>query len=156
MLIVEGYIGKQIYANSDFKIYSFYPTPETIENVKVNEKYNNISISGTLPTLLDKVKYKLEVEEVVGKYPNSYTVSRLSSDIPKVGAYKDKFLQAMVTQRQYETLKKAYPNIVDMIINDEPIDVNKLYGIGEKKLVKIKYNVFVYFVLVDLVFKYSD
>lgn len=156
MIIVEGYIGKQIYANSDFKIYSFYPTPETIENVKVNEKYNNISISGTLPTLLDKVKYKLEVEEVVGKYPNSYTVSRLSSDVPKDGAYKDKFLQAMVTQRQYETLKKAYPNIVDMIINDEPIDVNKLYGIGEKKLDKIKNKVKEDFVLVELVGKYSD
>lgn len=154
--IIKGYIGKQIYANGDFKIYSFYPTKDTIENVKINEKYKNISISGTLPTLLDKVEYKLEVEEIVGKYPNSYTVIRLSSDIPKDDTYKDKFLQAVVTEKQYTTLKGAYPNIVDMIIKDEPIDVNKLHGIGEKKLDKIKSKVKEHFVLADLIGKYSD
>lgn len=156
MIKIQGYIGKQIYVNGDFKIYSFFPTSETIKNVKVNEKYNNISISGTLPTLLEKVKYTLDVEELTGKYANSYNVLNLSSDIPKDGAYKDKFLQAMVTARQYETLKKAYPNIVDMIIKDEPIDVNRLYGIGEKILAKIRDKVKEDFVLVELIGKYSD
>lgn len=153
---IEGFIGKKIYGNSDFKIYSFYPTPETIEKVKVNEKYKNISISGTLPTLLEKTKYKVSVEEANGKYPNSYTVLNISSDTPKDDNYKDKFLQTMVTDRQYESLKKAYPNIVDMIINDEPIDVDKLYGIGDKILEKIKDKVKTEFVLVDLIGKYSD
>lgn len=153
---IEGFIGKMIYGNSDFKIYSFYPTPETIGNVSVNDKYKNISISGTLPTLLEKVKYKVSVEEANGKYPNSYTVLSISSDAPKDGDFKDKFLASVVTDRQYETLKSAYPNIVDMIVNNEPIDVSKLHGIGDKILTKIVDKVKSDFVLVDLIGKYSD
>lgn len=155
-IAIEGFIGKLIYKNEDFKIYSFYPTKETINNVKVNEKYSNISISGTLPTLLEKVKYKLEVEEIIGKYPNSYSVSKLSSDTPKDSEFKDKFLQSVVSSKQYITLKEVYPDIVDMIINDEPIDVRKLHGIGEKSLSKIKDKVKKDYSLLDLVGKYSD
>lgn len=156
-IMIEGFIGKQIYAKSDFKIYSFFPTTETKDLVNANTKYGNISISGALPTMMEEVKYRLSIEESNNsKYANSYTVIKMFNDAPKDNNYKDKFLQTVVTEKQYETLKTAYPNIIDMIINNESIDVSKLHGIGEKIMDKIIDKVKTDFVLIDVIGKYSD
>lgn len=156
MIRVEGYIGKKIFDKDDFKIYAFYPTNETIGNVSVHPKYKNISISGVLPNLLEGVKYRVGLEVSDGKYSNSYKVVEFANDEPKDDKYKHKLLETVVTPKQYKTLIEAYPNIVDMIINNEDIDVDKLKGIGDKTLSKIKDKVQNDYVLVDLVGKYHD
>lgn len=157
-IIIEGFVGKQIYNNGkDFKIYSFYPSAETKNLVKAHEVYNNISISGTLPTLIDKVKYKMEIEETVGaKYKNSYTFKKMLTDTTLNGDYKEKFLKSLVTERQYDSLIKSYPDIINMIIEGKDIDTSVLVGIGDKIMEKIKSKVIDNFALAGLVSEYMD
>lgn len=155
-ITIEGFAGKIIWNGGDYKVCSFFPTQESKEKVKVNEKYNNISISGLLPTFLEKVKYTIDVEETVGKYPNSYKLIRIHSNKNNDENYKDAFLKTILTENQYNTMTKAYPNILDLIINDKPIDCDKLHGIGEKSLEKIKDKVKQDYILIELIGKYGD
>lgn len=48
------------------------------------------------------------------------------------------FLAAIVSPLRYKAITKVYPKFVDMVINNEPIDVSRIVGIGDKTFLQIK------------------
>lgn len=155
-MIIEGYVGKKIFNNEDYKVYSFYPIGESEKLVKLN-KYNNISICGEMPDLYEEILYKIDVEyNKKGKYEN-YIVSKVVTDKSNDNVKITKaFLNSLISENQVNTIIEFYPDIIDRIINNKIIDTNKLFGIGEKTMDKIKLKVIENFQLKDLVAEYSD
>lgn len=139
MIQIEGIIQREIFCRGDFRIYSFVPLDKYKSICPVN-KYGNISIQGILPKLFEHEIYKVELEyNENGKYENSYTVNKLIEDNNNLSDNKkDRFLKELVTENQYNSIIKVYPNFVQMVINDEHIDTNLLHGIGEVTLNGIK------------------
>lgn len=156
MITIEGYVGKLVHSNGDFKIYGFYPLQKYIPLLKINEVYGNISINGIIPELYEDVIYKMDVEySKKGIYDNYevkkiYTTEKVNLDMTT------KFLYSIITESQANELLKHYPDIINMIIKDKPIDTSILKGIKDKTMSKIKNKVIENFKLIELVEEYSD
>lgn len=161
-IMIEGYVGKKIYpnnnstSNGDYKIYSFYPLGECRNNVNINN-YGNITINGELPELYEEVLYTMEVEYVKkGKYEN-YTVKKIKKDNTKITEdVTEKFLKAILTEKQVKEVLKHYPNIIELVTTNKKIDVSVLYGIKEKTMKVIKRKIIENFQLMDLVNEYYE
>ena len=156
-IYIEGYPGRKIFQSGDFKIYAFFPLDKYLEDVVLNE-YGNISIKGEMPDLYEGNVYKIEVEyQKVNGYDN-YIVKRFyqeSGNIDKNGTIK--FLEAInITQNQISELIKYYPDIIDRVINEKEIDVNKLYGIKDKTMNVIRRKIMENFKLMELVTEFYD
>lgn len=156
-ITIEGYIGKSIFKKGDFKIYSFHPIKKYEDCVKLHPKYKSMSISGIMPDLLTETLYKIDVEySKKGQYDN-YTVVKIHRDSADIDAKTtNKFLESILSKKDVDELLLHYPNIIDMIIKEKPIDVSKLKGIKNKKMNKIKAKVIENFSLIELVEEYSD
>ena len=156
-ITIEGYIGKSIFEKGDFKIYSFHPIKKYEDCVKLHPKYKSMSISGIMPDLLTETLYKIDVEySKKGQYDN-YTVVKIHRDSADIDAKTtNKFLESILSKKDVDELLLHYPNIIDMIIKEKPIDVSKLKGIKNKKMNKIKAKVIENFSLIELVEEYSD
>lgn len=156
-ITIEGYIAKSIFKKGDFKIYSFHPIKKYEDCVKLHPKYKSMSISGIMPDLLTETLYKIDVEySKKGQYDN-YTVVKIHRDSADIDAKTtNKFLESILSKKDVDELLLHYPNIIDMIIKEKPIDVSKLKGIKNKKMNKIKAKVIENFSLIELVEEYSD
>lgn len=139
MIQIEGIIQKEIYSNGEFRIYSFVPL-DKYKSICPVGKYGNISIQGILPKMFENEIYKVELEyNEGGKYENSYTIKKLIEDNNNLSdKNKNRFLAELVTENQYNSIIKIYPNFIQMVINDEFIDTKLLYGIGNSILNSIK------------------
>ena len=158
MITIEGIVGKKIYENGDFKIYSFTPQDKYKDKVILNPKYGNMSISGIMPDLVEENLYKVDLEySKKGKYDN-YEVKRIhnSNDGNVDSNTTSKFIYSICTKKQGDELLKHYPDIVNMIIKNKPVDLKILYGIKEKTFNIIKRKVIENFKLIDLVDEYRE
>lgn len=132
---------------------------DVYDELKFN-KYGNITLVGDLPELYEDVDYTIEAEEKLSKnkaFGYQYNVIRITRQKPTNKTQSKKFLTEILTHNQAETLLKAYPNIIDKIINNDldDIDLNKTKGIKEKLFEKIKYKVIQNFCLMELIDKYT-
>ena len=156
-IYIEGYPTRKIFQSGDFKIYGFLPLEKYKEDVILND-YGNISIKGEMPDLYDGNIYKLEVAYEQKNGYDNYIVKKIhqeSGDIDKNGTIK--FLKAInLTSRQISELMKHYPDIIDRVVNNKEIDVNKLYGIKDKMMKVIKKKIIENFKLMDLVTEFFE
>ena len=158
MFTIEGYIKREMFNNGgDFKVYSFVPLAKYNEMVKLHPTYKTISISGVLPNMAEDVLYKLDVEYVrKGQYDN-YEVKRVYSPMKNTDAATAiNFLKTATSESRAVELVRVYPNIIQMMMNNEYIDVSKLKNIGNKTINKIRESVIGNFQLFDLVEEYQD
>lgn len=138
---VKARVAKKLYYDQDsmFGVFSFYPI-ETSEEIKLHPIYDNFVVSGNCPAFIEGKEYEFTIEPSWNKkYGDGYkfvNVKQLKLDT--VEAQQD-YLRQLVTEKDAKTLIDAYPNvmIVDHIKEDK-IDVNKLKGIKEARLRKIK------------------
>ena len=154
---IQGYIGKKIYSNGDFKIYSFVPLAKDRDKVILNN-YNTISISGEVTDLENDVLYTLKVKyKKNGKYDN-YIIQNVSTDNLDTKDFNSvlPFLKNLLSEKQILTIKNTCPDIVYKIINNKEINPKNLNNIGEFTLQKIKDKVIQNFVLIDLVKEFED
>lgn len=157
MLTVRGYAKKELYSKGDFKIYSFCPVGESREMMVLDPKYNSASINGVLPTLSPDIEYTFDVEySQSGKYHN-YKVVKIHNNFMKSDIETNlKLLSAFTSEGRAKTLVDAYPNIIQMIVDNKPIDVSKLKNIGERTLESIKEKVIKNYQLLGVVDEYAD
>lgn len=104
-----------------------------------NNKYF-INVAGKMQRLSLGCKYKVSAKlSFSEKYKCwQYTPDSVSSIRPNTVEESKKFLESILTESQSNTLLEAYPNIVDMVLEDKEIDFNKTKGIKEKTFEKIK------------------
>ena len=157
MITLEGYVDKKIYESNDFKIYSFYPLKKYKNSVRLNPKYENISISGEMPILYPDTLYKIDVEySKKGQYDN-YAVQKIYTNNQNVDNNTTvKFLESILSPNNVTEIMKHYPDIIDRVMKNKEIDTSKLYGIKEKKLAMIKEKIVENFQLIGLVDEYKD
>jgi exodeoxyribonuclease V alpha subunit len=139
-IIIKGYIaGDAFFERGSFKMYGFLPNDSCLDKVSLSD-YGNITIKGELPTMVEGKEYELEVEyEKKGKY-ESYVVKRFLNnpmDMNENEAFN--FLSELIGEKLADSILKAYPNFVKMIVKGKinEIDTNKVYGLGEITLKKV-------------------
>lgn len=153
----KGVIIRCTYNTPDYKIYAVAVNKNDYPDIKQN-KYNNVSILGELPDLVLGVEYEITAEEQVNKYGTSYKTINIKRDLPTTTEGTYIFLSEILTENQARTLVDNYPNIIQMVKDDDldSIDLSKLKGIGAKTFNVIKDKIITNFCLMDLVTEFKN
>ena len=153
----KGVIHKCIYDTPDFKIYAVNVNKNDYPDIKQN-KYNNVSIAGELSDLVLGVEYEITAEEQPNKYGTTYKVINLKRDLPTTVEGTYLFLSEILTENQARVLIDNYPNIIQMVKDNDldSIDFSKLKGIKEKTFEKIKDKIIINYCLMELVIEFKN
>lgn len=135
----ELQVAREMFYNEEsmFGIYSCKPVKY---NADLINKWGNLSIKGTTRKLAVGDEYEVLFE---GKYDDDYgghyRILEVAPEKLNTVEDQDKFLQAVIVNNHFASLKRAYPNekLVDLIMSDG-IDVKKTKGIKKKTLASIK------------------
>lgn len=160
----------QRYYNNDFGIFEFYTTDADVpdltkfvkepdfwsddKNAKKEVVYKGIMI-GPCQQLDMNIPYTLTAKkEWSDKYQShQYRIVNIVPHKPKSISDQKKYLYTILTEKQTNVLVDAYPDIVNMVMENvefEP-DYDKLPGIGQKTFVgKIRPKILGTFVISDL------
>lgn len=105
-----------------------------------NNETNIGVIAGNTGKLEYGVEYKIKAEiEFNKKYKSwQYKPIEIVPIVPTKLDQAEKFLISITTKNQTKALLDKYPNIVDMVINRESIDLSDIKGIKEKTFERIK------------------
>lgn len=110
---------------------------------------------GNMPQLNITQEYTMKVKEVYNKKFKCWQFEPITihQDIPNSVTEKKRFLNFFLTENQAETLLDAYPNIIEMIVEDniKDIDLNRTKGIKEATFSKIKDKIYENYVLMDII-----
>lgn len=152
----KGTVVKCVYSSPSFKTYALDVDDVSYPTIKHN-KFDNVSLIGDLPDLVIGIEYDIVATEEQTKYGVSYRGVNVRRDMPTRTSDVKAFLQEILTSNQAEVLYENYPDIIDIVMvgKDDIVDVNKLYGIGEKTFEKIKEKIIENFKLVDLVSEFK-
>ena len=152
----KGKVVKPIYKSDNFSVYALNVNKKDYPDIKQN-KYDNVGICGELSDLVIDVEYEVEAVEQDTKYGTSYRVIKIRRDEPSTIEEVYSFLREILTVNQAEVIINNYPDIITLVkegrLNE--IDVNKLKGIGQKTLEKIKDRIIENFYLIDLVAEFG-
>lgn len=111
------------------------------DKVEIHEKFGNFLIKGTLPELTLGMEYNANL---IGEYDKkrkstSYLVQSIFEDIPKDVVKQRIYLNQIISPRHVDAIYDAYPNqdVINLIMNNQ-LDVNKVKGVGNKIILRIK------------------
>ena len=152
----KGTVVKCVYSSPNFKTYALDVDDVSYPTIKHN-KFDNVSLIGDLSDLVIGIEYDVVATEEQTKYGVSYRGINVRRDLPTKTSDVKAFLQEILTANQAEVLYENYPDIIDIVMDgkDDIVEVNKLYGIGEKTFERIKEKIIENFKLVDLVSEFK-
>lgn len=132
--------------DSYFGIYAAKPVVKSMEKEVQMNSFGNFSLNGNTRPLIVGNEYVVTFD---GAHPNKnpnyddfYQIKQVEPEKLSSAEDQDRFLKAVITEKQYESLKSAYSDVplVDYILEDK-IDVSKTKGIKEATLANIKHQV---------------
>ena len=146
--IYEFYISpsyERYYSNETYYGVYEFATDSKIPHVnecafgESNNKYLGM-LAGNTGKLEYGVDYKVTAElEFNQKYKNwQYKPVEIVPIVPTTLDQSKKFLRSIITDNQTNALLDKYPNIIDMIVEKQEIDLTGIKGIREKTFEKIK------------------
>lgn len=118
-----------------------------------SEKEWEVNVIGVLPTLLMNNEYIVDgYIEYNSKY-NSYSLSvmNIRDEAKNTPESQRRFLENITSTTLTDEILKSYPNFINMIVNDEPIDTDLIRGVGEYRLSQIRDKVIENYVVMDIV-----
>lgn len=153
----KGVIERCVYNSPDFKIYAVATDKKQYPELKQN-KYGNVSILGELSDLTLGVEYEFTAVEQESKYGTSYKVLNIRRDLPTTTEGTYIFLSEILTENQAKTLVENYPNIIQMVKDNnlDDIDLSKLKGIGQKTFDIIRNKIITNYCLMELVIEFKN
>lgn len=153
----NGVVEKCVYNSPDFKIYGVTVDKNKYPELKQN-KYGNVSVLGELSDLSLGIEYEFTTVEQESKYGTSYKVLNIRRDLPTTVEGTYIFLSEILTENQAKTLIEHYPNIIQMVKDNDlsSIDLSKLKGIGEKTFENIKNKIITNYCLMELVTEFKN
>ena len=106
---------------------------------KENKTYF-INMAGKMQRLYVGCKYDVEAKLEFNERYNCWQYLPITIKTIKPNTLEDnqKFLKSLITEQQTESLLTIYPNIIDMIVNNEKVDLSNVKGIKDKTFNKIK------------------
>lgn len=148
----------ELFYNEDslYGVYRFN-TEEKLPNTSTSKNINNkllyvSNIVGKMQRLSIGAEYECEAKKVFNNKYNNYQYEVISIKLSKPDTLEKQksFLQCIITEKQAEALLLAYPNIIELIMEDKPVDLNNIKGIKDKTFEKIKEKVIENYVLADI------
>lgn len=139
-----------MFSKDDFRIYAIDVDYQKYKDVKFNN-YGNVSIMGDISDLDLGVNYKITGIPTANKYGTTYKVVSITREKPSTQQETYQFLRTICTENQASSLYEKYPNIIDMVINNEDIDLSHVKGVKEKTFAKIKEKIIDNFMLLELI-----
>lgn len=130
---VKAKIIKEIFAREEFRIFACVPM-KIYEDLKIT-KYNNFTIQGQLSFLNVDKEYEFILEEMVSKYPCTYSVIEVPSiqleDLTDESELE--ILKEITTESQAKHIHDAYPNFIRLILDgkEDEINLNNIHNVGE-------------------------
>ena len=135
----------EIYYNNTWGVYnvsSYKELPGTSvqKDFDTNEDIYPTQLVGSMQQLVVGTKYKVAATKVYSeKYSKwQYQPKTIISLKPTTYKENESFLKTILTENQTYNLLKAYPDIINRIMNNEEINVKNIKGIGISALEKIK------------------
>ena len=152
----KGRIIRDIYISEDFKSYAVDVSKEDYPFINFT-KYGNCSINGNIHSLTVGEEYDFTCIEQNNQYGYSYKVINIRKDKPRTEEDVYQFLREFLTLNQASELYRYYPNIIDLVLNNQcdKVDLSKLHGIGEFTFGKIKQKILDNYMLFDIVAEYG-
>ena len=147
--------------STGYKIYSVVPTQAYKDKIPINS-YGNFTISGVMPTLIKNKKYSIScTPDVCSKYPCSYKLVQIETELNPNPTKEETviFLEGIgLTHSVVQSIIDTYPNIIKLIIDDkvDEIDLNKINGVGKKRLESIKTKVQENYCLLGIINEFKD
>lgn len=144
--------------DSGFRIYATDVEPSTISKIGLKRsKYGNVVISGILHELGEGLDYLIKAEETMSKNGYSYKVINISRNRPQNAEDMYLFLKEILTPDQAKVMWKAYPDLVQRVIEDrlDDIDLSKTCGIKEKRFDVIKRKIIENYALAEMVIEFK-
>lgn len=147
----------EVFYNDDslYGIYKFSTKQDIpyLEKIPFGDDVGIGTMIGKMQRLTIGLNYECTaIESYNNKYKKwQYEVVDIKADKPNTIEDKISFLKCIVTDKQADTLISAYPNIIEMILNEEEVNVSKLKGIGDKTFEKIKEKVVENYILSDII-----
>ena len=153
----KGVVEKCVYNSPDFKIYAVVADKNKYTELKQN-KYGNVSILGELSDLTLGVEYEFTAVEHESKYGTGYKILNIRRDLPTTTEGTYIFLSEILTDSQARTLVENYPNIIQMVKDNDlsSVDLSKLKGIGEKTFSIIRDKIITNYCLMELVIEFKN
>lgn len=152
VLEFKGVFNRTTYENNDFRIMSIIV--KGYDDIKRN-KYGDVTITGEMHKLDSDTTYNFKAIEEKTKYGYSYKIVNISREKPVGLESTYEFLREILTFNQATELFKSYPNIIELVMNNEEIDLSQTKGIKEKTFEKIKNKIIENFSLVELVSEFK-
>lgn len=147
---------RKTYDGGDFKIYAVDVDKNKYPDIKFT-KYGNVTLIGEIHELGVGSNYEVAAVEQLSKYGYGYKVTNIKRDRPTSAEETYIFLREILAENQADILCKAYPDIVDMVINNrlEDVDLNKTPGIKEYTFEVIKNKIVENFCLAEIVTEFQ-
>ena len=125
-------INKELPHSQEYKGFSF-------DNENKNKTYF-INIAGKMQRMYLGCKYSIEAKLDFNNRYNcwQYVPVNIRTIKPNSIDENKKFLNSVITEQQTESLLSVYPNIIEMVINDDNIDLTDVKGVKDKTFSKIK------------------
>lgn len=144
----------QRYDSENFKIYTV-DVDTSLYPIKPNNSGDFI-IVGDIPKLLNDVEYSVKAEVDIHKtFGKQYKVLSIRIDGKLDQESTKSFLKEILSENQAKTLLSVYPDIIERVMKDKPVDLSLLKGIKEITYEKIKEKIIYNYALIDLVDKYG-
>lgn len=147
-----GKIVRQTYDSENYKMYACDINREKYPELK-HTKYGNVCIGGNLHSLVPETEYFIRATERSSPKGYSYQVLNIKKTELKTKQDVYLFLREILTEKQAAELYREYPNIVDLVVNNQSnqVDLNKLHGIGEYTFNIIKNKIIENYALFDVI-----
>lgn len=133
-------VNRKIYYNEDSSFGVFAVKPLTNKDQVQLNRYNNITIRGTMPELFVGKEYNVIVTESNHpKYGHGYDVVLVKFNKPTTVEEQQVYIRTILHPRYAEAIIAKYPNhkIIDMI-QDGTFDYTGIKGIKKARFEKIK------------------
>ena len=133
-------VDRKIYYNEDSSFGVFAVKPLTNKDQVQLNRYNNITIRGTMPELFVGKEYDVIVTESNHpKYGHGYDVILVKFNKPTTVEEQQVYIRTILHPRYAEAIIAKYPNhkIIDMI-QDGTFDYTDIKGIKKARFEKIK------------------
>lgn len=148
----------ELYYSEDslYGVYRFNTEeklPNTATSKNINNKLLHVSnLVGKMQRLSIGAEYECEAKMVFNNKYNNYQYEVISIKLSKPDTLdKQKaFLKCIITEKQADSLLSAYPNIIELIMEDKPVDLSRIKGVKEKTFEKIKDKIVENYVLADI------
>ena len=148
----------ELYYSEDslYGVYRFNTEeelPNTATSRNIDNKLLHVSnLVGKMQRLSIGAEYECEAKMSFNNKYNNYQYEVVSIKLSKPDTLEKQkaFLKCIITEKQTEALLEAYPNIIELVMEDKPVDLSKVKGIKDKTFEKIKDKIVENYVLADI------